>query len=270
MRSGANNRMLSFYEQRSKTWLLRRVPVIVRVDGKSFHTFCKSFEKPYDETLNECLTNTLIFLCKKVQGVVYGQRHSDEMSLLLLDFQHMNSEACFDYNVQKMSSVIAGLCSTEFCRQLLLHDKLSLDKEFPSFDGRAFNMPEFEIANYFWDRSLDCVRNSIQNLARTMFSHKQLYGANNNKMQEMLFSEHGINWSDLPQQQKTGIYCYKTWEEKKIALSACSDNEAVVRRNTWRAAPVPPLKNQLQDIIKSCCKISMERMNIVSNKGEVL
>lgn len=97
-----STRLLTYYEDRSKTYLVRRVPVIIRLDGKCFHSFCRQFEKPYDVTFNECLSNTLTFLCKKIQGVVYGQRHSDEISLLLLDLQKPDSDAYFDYSVQKI------------------------------------------------------------------------------------------------------------------------------------------------------------------------
>lgn len=268
------NRILDFYERRSRTWLLRKVPVIVRLDGKCFHSFCRNFEKPYDLLLNECLTNTLVFLCKKIQGVVYGQRHSDEISLLLLDLQHPNSEACFDYNVQKISSVIAGMCSVEFCRQLLLRNKLSLDKEFPSFDGRAFNLPEFEVVNYFWDRSLDCVRNSVQNLARTKFSHKQLHAKNNSDMQEMLYSGYNINWANLPQEQKSGVYCYKTFEERQmqVPLSKLSTHfsNAVVQRSIWKTNSVPSDKKALYDILKSYFEILIDRINLTEfNKGNL-
>jgi tRNA(His) 5'-end guanylyltransferase len=244
----------TIHEDRLKIFLVRKVPVIVRLDGKAFHTFCKRFEKPYDATFNDCLSNTMTYLCKHIQGCVYGQRYSDEISLLLLDTRDPNTEAYFDYEIQKMTSVIAGMCSVEFCRQLLITDssKLPLDKTFPSFDCKVFNIPNFEIVNYFWDRSLDCVRNSIQGLARTKFNHKQLICINSEQMQEMLFSEYGINWANLPQQQKSGVYCHKTWEMKKVSnnlLFEAPPSLEIVQRSIWKIKPVPQLKTSLKEII---------------------
>jgi len=53
MKDDLGNRIKSFYEDRSKTYLLRRTPVIIRVDGRAFSSFCKRFEKPYDQFLNK-------------------------------------------------------------------------------------------------------------------------------------------------------------------------------------------------------------------------
>lgn len=36
------------YEAVSKTRLTKRMPVIIRVDGRAFHTFTRGFNKPYD------------------------------------------------------------------------------------------------------------------------------------------------------------------------------------------------------------------------------
>lgn len=262
-------RLLTYYEDRSKTQLLRYLPVVVRLDGRSFHTFCRQFEKPYDIIFNTCLSNTLAFLCKKIQGVVYGQRHSDEVSLLLLDLRKATSDAFFDYSTQKIVSVTAAMCSTEFCRQLLIQDRLSVERDFPVFDCRAFNLPEFEVTNYFWDRSLDCVRNSIQNLARTKFSHKQLDHKDGSQMQEMLHSVHGINWAGLPQEQKAGVYCRKVEIETQIEVPLAVKLKGVrtpttAMRSEWILKPVPQTRMELSEVIRSCCITTMEREILIT------
>lgn len=45
------NRMKEYYENIPKTKLMRRCPVILRIDGKAFHTFTRGFQKPFDEVL---------------------------------------------------------------------------------------------------------------------------------------------------------------------------------------------------------------------------
>lgn len=167
------------------------------------------------------------------------------------------------------------MCSTEFCRQLLLKAKLSVDREFPIFDCRAFNIPEFEVVSYFWDRSADCVRNSIQNLARTKFSDKQLHGKNSSEMQEMLFADHGINWAELPQEQKAGVYCRKVERQEKVSrteLALVSTHfkgpmKAFVTRTSWELEPVPASKTCLREAIQGCCKTAIEREPLISFTG---
>ena len=56
-------RMKTFYEQIPKIKLIRRMPVIIRLDGKAFHTFTKGFKKPFDEILIKTMQET--FSCVK-------------------------------------------------------------------------------------------------------------------------------------------------------------------------------------------------------------
>lgn len=44
-------RMKQYYENIPKTKLIRRCPVIIRIDGRSFHTFASKFKRPFDDIL---------------------------------------------------------------------------------------------------------------------------------------------------------------------------------------------------------------------------
>lgn len=216
------NRMKNLYEVRSKTFLVRKIPVIIRLDGKCFHTFCKRFNKPYDDFFNNCMRIVMSYLCKRVQGVKFAERHSDEISLLLTDTDSEKTEAFFDYEVQKICSIVASWASTVLCRKLIDSHSLSDEEDPPVLDCRCFNIPENEISNYFWWRSLDATHNSIQANAQSKFNHKQLLNKNTKQMQEMLFSKHNLNWSKLPQEQKSGMICFKTSSPKEMVLcQAC-------------------------------------------------
>jgi len=228
MKDTFGDRMKSNYEKRAQVSLLCRTPVIIRVDGKSFSKFCKRFERPYDEKLHAMLNDVMLYLCKNIQGAKFAERHSDEISILVTDYDNLNTDAYFDYEIQKICSIVASMATSEFCRLLAnrqneadglsksweeIYTKknvISWNEPWPIFDARCFNVPEAEIENYFWWRQRDAIRNSIGMLARSKFSHKQLVGKNTDQMQEMLFSEHGINWNDIPQGQKSGFVASKT------------------------------------------------------------
>ena len=255
IKDNLGERMKSFYEGRSQTYLLRRTPVIIRVDGCHFHNFCKRFEKPYDKLLNDCLNNTLKYLCGKVQCVKLGQRHSDEMSLLLLDYENLTTEPYFEYNVQKMCSIVSSMASTEFCKQLTKdtisrteNNVLLWNEDWPTFDARCFNIPENEVSNYFHWRLLDCKRSSINMMAQSLFSHSQLQNKTCNEMQEMMFQEKGINWDTLPQEQKSGMLCTKKLIKKPIEKGP--EAGKVCYRNVWETDPAPKQKSDLDGIIR--------------------
>lgn len=259
--------MKEFYEMRSRNYLVRRTPVIVRVDGKAFHTFCKRFEKPYDDFLNKSLNTVMKHLCENIQGAKFAERHSDEISILVTDYDSIQTDAYFDYNTQKICSVVASMATAEFCRQLMINERhfaksslnfkelynkksyITVADSWPCFDTRCFNLPENEIANYFWWRMIDAKRASINMLAQSNFSHKSLQGLTCNEMQEKLWQEKDINWGTLPQGQKIGFTCLKSKAPKEIE-SGPKKGETVMR-NIWKIEGSPSSINELNEIIGS-------------------
>lgn len=104
------------YEYVTRTYLTNRVPVIIRLDGKAFHTFTRGFNKPYDTLLMQTMMNTMQKLCTSIQGCVFGYTQSDEITLVLVDYQTIDTDAWFGYNIQKIASVSASMATMEFNR----------------------------------------------------------------------------------------------------------------------------------------------------------
>jgi len=107
-------RMKENYESIPKYRLMRRTPVIIRIDGKAFHTFTRGFKKPFDMVLVRSMQETMKYLCENIQGCVFGYTQSDEISLLLIDYKKFNSSAWFDNEIQKMCSISASLATLSF------------------------------------------------------------------------------------------------------------------------------------------------------------
>lgn len=226
------NRMKSFYEDRYRVYLTRRIPVIIRVDGNAFHTFTRGLDRPFDKNFMKIMQETCKNLCENIQGCVGGYVQSDEISLLLIDYQTIESDAWFDYNLQKVTSLAAARATMTFnnlVRQMVLDaendakafeeadeydaadEKHALvykwyDKQGRAmFDARAFNIPKEEVTNYFIWRQKDATRNSIQAAGQAQFSHKELNGKSQSDIQEMLFQK-GINWNDYTIPEKRGSF----------------------------------------------------------------
>lgn len=211
-------RMKKNYESRSKTFLTRRTPVIIRLDGKAFHTYTKGLDKPFDEGLISDMQQTAIYLCQNIQGAKCAYTQSDEISILVTDFDTLTTDAWFDYNVQKMVSVSASLATGIFNQLRYVSkaaiyeepyfDELIKETRIANFDSRAFNIPEDEVGNYFYARQRDAVKNSISMLAQSLYSHSELHNKNGNEMQEMAFQK-GHNWNDLHWSKKRGSFVVK-------------------------------------------------------------
>lgn len=97
------------YENIARNYLTRRIPTIIRVDGKAFHTFTRGMEKPFDRILMTTMQNTMKYLCENIQGCVFGYTQSDEITLVLTDYATITTDAWFGYNIQKMCSVSASM-----------------------------------------------------------------------------------------------------------------------------------------------------------------
>ena len=232
------DRMKEFYENRSKTYLTRRTPVIIRLDGKAFHSFTKGFKRPYDEVFHEAMNNTMKYLCANIQGCKFGYTQSDEITLLLTDYTTLTTDAWFGYGVQKMCSIAASMTTLMFNRYFrdAINEKftgtiedfdhfkaLSMARDKGAmFDARCFNIPEEEVVNCFLWRFLDCYRNSVQMLGQTYFSSKQLHGLSSAQIQEKLFQELQINYAHYPEEFKNGTCAMKN-SDGKWELSPMKD-----------------------------------------------
>ena len=242
-------RMKSNYENRSKTFLTRRTPVICRLDGKAFHTWTRGLKKPFDEGLIDDMEATTKFLCENIQGVKLGYCQSDEISLLLTDYETLDTQAWFDYNVQKMTSISASMATAKF-NQLRLQRNIGsefdygnvryMDSEFLNnklafFDSRVFNIPKEEVSNYFLARQKDAVKNSISMLAQSLYSPKELHKKNQSDMQELCWQK-GHNWNDLNYKKKRGCTIIKVQKE-------VSDGHVSWSRGKWESVETPMIFN---------------------------
>jgi tRNA(His) guanylyltransferase len=237
MRDALGDRMKSSYENRTRYFLPRRTYTVVRLDGRAFHTYTRGLDRPFDAVLMEHMGTTARFLCEEVAGTVLAYTQSDEISLVLTDFATPKTQAWFDGNLQKIVSVSASLATAKFNE--LRPGKLAF------FDARAFTIPDaVEVANYLVWRQQDATRNSISMAAQAHFSHKQLHGKSSNAMQEMLWSEHGVNWNDYDPRFKRGTVVYPRVEIGAVQYVDKRTEEireaTDVQRRVWTidAAPI--------------------------------
>jgi len=185
------------YERASGTVLPGRLPVIIRLDGKAFHTWVKRIKakKPFDAGLIDNMAETAKYLCLNIQNAVFAYTQSDEISILLHPYKRLNTDPWFGNKVQKMVSIAAATASAHMTAIYGLETL---------FDARVFILPEAEVVNYFYWRQLDASRNSVQMVARAYFSHRECQNKNCDDLQEMLFAQKKINWNNLPTQQRRG------------------------------------------------------------------
>lgn len=270
------DRMKEFYENVPKTRLMRRTPVCIRLDGCHFHTFTKNLNKPFDNILMRSMQDTMKFLCENIQGCVFGYTQSDEITLILIDYQKLTSSAWFDFEVQKLCSVAASMATLAFNKAFAKraeewfsnyfeawHTSENEDKYLETltkalevgatFDARCFNIPKEEVANLIYWRQNDASKNSVQMVGRAYFSHTELKNKNANQIQDMLFTQKGINWNDFPVDCKRGAACVKEEIVKSVPIGGMmgeGDEETIVRRQWKIDREMPIIKGEDREYVE--------------------
>lgn len=238
------------YEYVTRNYLTRKLPVIIRIDGKAFHSFTRGFNKPFDEVFVKSMQDTMKYLCENIQGCVLGYTQSDEITLVLVDYQNMEACAWFDNNIQKMVSVSASMATMAFNRYFdenwqraypidkitskncdLVNRYCDASDKGAMFDSRVFTLPKEEVVNCLIWRQQDATRNSIQSVGQANFSHNELHGKSCDDIQDMLVVQKGINWNDYPTHLKRGSCCIK--HEEVVDIVTENYTFPAVRRKRW-------------------------------------
>jgi tRNA(His) 5'-end guanylyltransferase len=197
MNDELGNRIKSYYEDPARVLLPRKTWVIIRVDGKGFHTFTRDLERPYSQALADGLDRAAVFVAEQMAGCALGYGQSDEYSFLMTDFGRDESRMWFDGSVQKIASVTASLFTAGFHRGYAAAG-------YAAFDARVFAIPNRkEVERYFLWRQADATRNSLNMLASAHYTHAELLGKSAAEKHDLLHAK-GENWAKWPADFKRG------------------------------------------------------------------
>ena len=196
MKDELGNRIKTFYEDPARVLLPRKTFVIVRVDGRAFHTYTAAFERPYCRPLADALDRAAVALSREMDGFAFAFGQSDEYSFLLSDFGRDDSRMWFEGSIQKIASVSASIFTAAFAK--------TFDGPAATFDARVFAIPQHEeVEKYFVWRQVDASRNSLNMLASAFYSHEELLGRSEREKHDLLHAK-GQNWAKWPADFKRG------------------------------------------------------------------
>lgn len=250
MKDALGDRMKGNYEDRTRILLPRRSNLIIRVDGKAFHTLTRGLQRPYDKFFVAFMDETAKRLCEEVQGAKMGFVQSDEISVWATDYDTVKTDGWFDYDLRKICSVAASVATRAFNEA---GQPIRCGIGLGTFDARAFTIPELhEVVNYFIWRQNDATRNSISMAAQSMFSHKELLGVSCDKMQEKMFQEKGVNWNDYPDGFKRGRVVVRRTGLKDVTYTDKRTGEVKVKTGvmrSWWEVVDPPIFTKSPDFI---------------------
>jgi len=258
-------RMKSFYEERTRTSLPRRTYTIIRCDGRSFSNYTKSLKKPFDTDFLVDMEIAAAALCREVQGCALAYTQSDEISIVATDFTTQTTDAWFDGQVQKIVSIAAAVATGAFIAARAARGLLD-PKRLPGFDARVFTIPTREdVAAYLWWRERDAIRNSVQMMARSKFSHKEMAGVSVAQAREKL-REIGAPWEALPVRIKQGAVVEKIQQPRETKLPDGSVQTFI--RGVWTATEAPSFSSDSAYLERLIPKLPAETKVVNDDTGE--
>ena len=221
------------YEMRDRYFLQKRIPVAIRVDMRAGHTFTRGFKRPFDDIFMKSMQETAKYMCENMGNAKFAYVQSDEITIILTDYDTLETDCWFNYRTDKLCSIAANMATMIFNKifkekvenfieeggafslaqlnynQMKMEPYLKAIEKGAMFDARCFNIPKEEVTNLIYWRQLDATRNSIQMVGQANFSHKELQNKSCNDIQDMLHEQKGINWNDYPTVCKRGTACIK-------------------------------------------------------------
>jgi len=230
------NRMKS-YENVYRQYLTKNNYFILRIDGKAFHSYTRLLDKPFDKYFNEAMDHTAITLCKQIQGVVLSYVQSDEITIVFTDIQSEETQIWFGGNIQKIVSVGASMATAIFneyrVNQAYNHNITIL--EYAHFDARVFSIPDWiEVYNNVVWRNRDCMRNAVQMVARSLYSHKELMDKSCEEIIPMIEAKI-IDWENYDPKCKFGRIISK--KDREIETINHKNEIVKVNRPTFQLEP---------------------------------
>jgi tRNA(His) guanylyltransferase len=244
------------YESVSQQFLMGKTPIIIRIDGKAFHTYTKGMQRPFCDIMHNSMVQTAKFLVEQIQGAVFAYTQSDEISILIRDWDDVNTESWFFGKLQKVISVSASLATYKF-NDVINNGKMAL------FDSRAFNLPPHEAINYFIWRQQDASRNSVQMLGHAHFSKYEMHGKNVGNIQDMLMEKYSINWNDCATWQKRGTCVVTKKDESSNSPAIASFAKTIVCIDEEI-----PIFTQQREYINKYCQQLLSSDESVGGNGE--
>jgi tRNA(His) guanylyltransferase len=239
----------------------RSMPIYARIDGRSFSGFTRAMRRPFDPRMTAAMVGTTKHLVKETHARI-GYTQSDEISLVW-HCDNPESEPLFGGKVHKLTSVLASLAAASFQYELRQAfdepDAGVLCAALPHFDARVFTLPSrVEAANAFLWRAMDARKNAVSMATRSVYSSKQMFGADQTRMREML-RERGIDFEAYPSAFKWGTWVRRVTYQRVFAADELA-------RIPEKHRPAPDMLVTRSEVRE----IEMPEFHRVSNRVEVV
>src|SRR5690606_25228013 len=86
----------------------------INIFDRAFHTLLRKAEKPFDYEFASAMEYVSTSLCREISGAQFAYTQSDEVSVLVTDFDSIQTQSWFGGNLQKFVSISASIATKAF------------------------------------------------------------------------------------------------------------------------------------------------------------
>jgi len=205
------------YEKACDYSIIKRLPIIIRVDGRGFTKLTRDVPKPYCKKMSAAMAYAMFESIKVIDSAAFGYTQSDECTFVLWP-SNKDADPWFGNRIQKMASITSATFTYHFNQFTTGANRPNI-KGPAIFDARVFSLPSISevINNLIW-RQQDCRVNAVSSAAMAEMGRKygrreassRLQGKKTGERIVMLKEECDIDFEEeYPGQFKMGIAAYK-------------------------------------------------------------
>lgn len=216
--------------------LIKKLPIIIQLDGRNFSKITKNLQKPYSHDLSRVMQEAMLYTLVDIQGCIFGFTIADEVSFILRNDQTFDTEPWLNNKIQQLSSAVASAFTLAFYK---IAFALDLESELlgdPIFKAHSWAVPNIsEAANYLIYRQQEGYKSALRlachhEMSKEMGS-KQAFDLTQGKSIEekinLLLKYTGINFEEFYSNQfYHGISAYRV----PILIDLNGEPEA---KNKW-------------------------------------
>jgi tRNA(His) 5'-end guanylyltransferase len=235
------------YEESTEYKLLRKIPVVLKIDGRSFATITRNIQKPFCHKTMSMMSGTMLSLVKQIDGAIFGYTYSDKIIIVLRNDRSETEDPWFGNNIQSICSTTSSLATYEF-----LHNVWEIDNP-PQFEGsitfktKVFGVPSItEVINYLIYSQYCCMQYAINSILHSVIGRSSVLDGISLEDRKKALDEAGISLDDFPSAFRFGVASYVVPQLRRI--------DGTDARHRWLLDLDIPLFSEQRDKLRTIIK----------------
>ena len=166
---------LSEYESIFDISIMKRVPIIVRLNIRNYKKILPNIKKPFSKVFSDIMHQCTLYIISQIQDAVFGYSFNDEINIILRNDRDLDTEPWNNNNLQKIISSVTSYAINGFEKSVELFSDLDIVADCV-VNTKVWPISNIsESGNYLISRQDSCIKQAINTACG--FELKTKFGA---------------------------------------------------------------------------------------------